>query len=592
MEPQSAPLREHLGNWAPAGLYLAIFFLLNPHLLSTLSTHYWFGGADGYQNNWNLWWVNHVLTESGGNPWFTQFLHHPGGTTLLGHTLNPFNGLLAIILLPFFSMVEAYNLIVVFSFVAGGVTAFWLCRAMTGSYAGSVVGGAVFTFSSYHYMHGDGHLQLTALEWLPLFVLCWIRYGERPTMARGLGAAAVLWLVALCDLYYFAYCVFAGAMFYLWQARRVRDWFFLFRPATAPAAIAFLLPASLTCGVLVAALVYQHATDPLTGTHSPRDLSMDLLSPFVWGYYWRFRDQVQPLWFPLAKYVTEASVYVGISVIALSVYAWRQRARVPVAHLGFWMILAGFFFVMSLGPNLRVAGFELSLGPRVSMMGYDEVNLLVLPYAVLWLVFPPWRLAGVPVRMMIMVQLVAAIMAAGGVQALMQSSWRWRRAAMALALAWLVFDYLPVPTRLTSPAMPPYVAALRDLPDGAVLDLASNGPLALFYQTEHEKPIAFGYISRTPTSVDATDQALAGMILRGEWDRLTAEHGFTYVVKRTRAADVMVRGLNEQPVPDIDEARRIYLDDGVAIYRFSSLGGVSPEQFEADHVRLRRKGVH
>ena len=54
----------------------------------------------------------------------------------------------------------------------------------------------------------------------------------------------------------------------------------------------------------------------------------------------------------------------------------------------------------------------------------------------------------------------------------------------------------------------------------------------------------------------------------------------------------MVRGLNEQPVPDIDEARRIYLDDGVAIYRFSSLGGVSPEQFEADHVRLRRKGVH
>jgi hypothetical protein len=58
------------------------------------------------------------------------------------------------------------------------------------------------------------------------------------------------------------------------------------------------------------------------------------------------------------------------------------------------------------------------------------------------------------------------------------------------------------------------------------------------------------------------------MILRGEWDRLTAEHGFTYVVKRTRAADVMVRGLNEQPLPDIDEARRIYLDDGVAIYRF------------------------
>jgi hypothetical protein len=137
-------------------------------------------------------------------------------------------------------------------------------------------------------------------------------------------------------------------------------------------------------------------------------------------------------------------------------------------------------------------------------------------------------------------------------------------------LAWIAFDYWPAPSRLTSPAMPSYVAALRDLPRGAVLDLASNGPLALYYQTSHEKPIAFGYISRTPTSVDAADQALAGMILRGEWDRLMAEHGFTYVVKRTRAADVMVRGLNEQPLPDIDEALRIYRDDTVEIYRFLS----------------------
>lgn len=568
MATQRVATRRHLENWAPAVAYLVIFFLLNPHLWPAFSTAYWFGGADGYQNIWNLWWVNQVLTESGGNPWFTNFLHHPAGTTLVGHTLNPFNGLLAIVLLPFLSMVETYNAIVLFSFVTGGLTAFWLCRAMTGAYAGSIVGGAVFTFSSYHYMHADGHLQLTALQWLPLFVLCWIRFCERPTVGRGAGAAVMLWLVMLCDLYYFAYCVFTGAMFYLWQARKNGDWFFLFRAATAPAAAAFLVPASLTCGLLVTALVYQHATDPLAGTHSPRDLSMDLLSPFVWGYYWRFRDQVQPLWLPLAKYVTEASVYLGVSVVALSVYAWRQRARVPVAHLGFWMIVAGFFFVMSLGPNLRVGGYELSLGPRVSMMGHDDVNLLVLPYAVLWLVFPPWRLAGVPVRMMIMVQLVAAIMAAGGVHALLHSSWRWRRVAVAVLLTWIAFDYWPAPSRLTSPAMPSYVAALRDLPGGAVLDLASNAPLALYYQTAHQKPMAFGYISRTPTSVNAVDQALTGMILRGEWERLAAEHGFSYVVKRTHAAELMVPGLNAQPLPDIDETRRLFLDDGVAIYRF------------------------
>ena len=552
----------------PAALYFVAFFALNPHLLGAFSTHYFFGGADGYQNIWNLWWVNKALTQLGTHPWFTIFLHYPAGSTLIGHTLNPFNGLLAIPLLPFLTLIQAYNAIVVFSFVTGGMTAFWLCRAMTGAYAGSLLGGAVFTFSSYHFMHADGHLQLTALEWLPLFLLCWIRFCEQPVKGRGLAAAAVLWLVALCDLYYFAYCVFAGAMVYLWTARARRDWWFLFRQPTLGATLAFLVPASLTSGALVAVLIYQHATDPLTGTHSPRDLSMDLLSPFVWGYYWRYRDAVQPLWFPLAKYVTEASVYLGLSVVALSIYAWRQRARVPIANLGFWMIVAAFFGVMSLGPNLRVGGFELRLGPGITMMGHDDVNLLVLPYAVLWLVFPPWRLAGVPVRMMIMVQLVVAIMAAGGIQALMTSTWRWRRPALALLLAWIVFDYLPIPARLTDPAMPPYVSALRDLPRGAVLDLASNGPLALYYQTAHEHPIGFGYISRTPTSVDAVDQALADLILRGEWDRIAAEYHFTYVVKRDYAAEVMVRGLNQAPLPEIDASRLIYSADGVAIYRF------------------------
>lgn len=556
------------GFWIPAALYLATFFVLNPHLPGLFSTHFYFGGLDGYQNVWNLWWVNHAI-ERGSLPWFTTFLHHPAGTTLVGHTLNPFNGLLAMSLLRFLSLVQAYNAIVVFSFVTGGLTAFWLCRAMTTSCAGSLLGGAVFTFSSFHFMHADGHLQLTALEWLPLFVLAWMRFCERPTPGQGVLAALLLWLVTLCDLYYFAYCVMTGAIFYAWMAWQRKDPLFLARPGTWPALAGFLAVASLTSGALVAAIIYQHATDPLTGTHSPRDLSMDLLSPFVWGYYWRFRDWAQPLWFPLAKYVTEASVYLGWSVLALGVYAWRQRARVPIAYLSFWLVVAACFFVMSLGPNLRIGGMEMSLGMRLSMMGHDDVNPLVLPYALLWLLFPPWRLAGVPVRMMIMVQLAVSVVAAGGVHALLASTWKWKRVACAAVLAWIVFDYVPTPARVTDPAVPAYVGVLRDLPYGGVLDLASNGPQALYYQTIHEKPIAFGYISRTPVSVDAADQALAAQILTGRWEDLARDHHFRYVITRgPRAADVMVRGLNEAALPGIDEARRIYTGDGVAIYEF------------------------
>lgn len=551
----------------PTLVYLLLFFALNPHLLSHFSTDYFFGGADGYQNIWNLWWVDRAV-RAGANPWFTTELHFPYGTSLVGHTLNPFNGLIAMPLLTFASLVQTYNAIVVFSFVSGGVTAAWLCRAMTGSNFASLVGGAVFTFSSFHFMHADSHLQLTALQWLPLFVLCWMRFCEHPTTRRGLIAAGVLTLVILCDLYYFAYCVFAAALFYAFTAWRRGDWLFLVRDAGWAPVLWFAGASLATCGVLAGALVYQQAIDPLFGTHSPRLLSMDLLSPFVWGRYWRFSDAVAGLWQPLSAYPSETSVHLGLSIIGLAWYAWRDRRHQVVANVGYWGLVAAFFGVMSLGPNLHVGGREISLGSPIQFMGRDNVNWLALPYGWLWVAFPPWRLAGVPVRMMVMVQLAVAVLAAGGIRALVESGRPRRYWVLAAVLLVAAFEYLPAPMRLADPAVPPYVTRLKELPDGAVLDLAANAPFALYYQTVHGKPIAFGYISRTPTSVDVLDQELASMIAAGQWDTVARRFGFRYVVKSDRTADVMIRGLNEIPLPPIESRRQVFSSGAVAIYEF------------------------
>lgn len=568
--PDNPPRRRAVGALliAPALLYLLLFFALNPHLAAQFSVAFFFGGVDGLQNVWNLWWVDTSLRELRALPWHTTFLHAPAGTTLLGHTLNPFNGLLAMVMLPWLTMVQTYNTIVIFSFVSGGITAFWLCRAVTGSYAGSLLGGAIFTFSSFHFMHADGHLQLTALQWIPLFVLCWIRFCGRRTWAGALASAVSLVLVLLCDLYYFTYCVIAGAILVLWQAWTKRDPWFLLRPAPGPVLAGFIAPTLATAGVLLGSLVYHHATDPFFGTHSPRDLSMDLLSPFVWGYYWRFREAARPLWQPLSIYVTEASVHLGWSVIALAIYGWRQRFRVTLRHAGYWIAVTAFFGVMALGPNLKIAGREIALGPGISMMGHDDVNPLVLPYAVLWLVFPPWRLAGVPVRMMVMVQLAVAVLAAAGWHAASTSASRRIRIGALAALAVIAVEYAPYPMPVTAANVPAYVRALADMPAGAVIDLASNGPQALYYQTVHHKPMAFGYISRTPTSVDLADLALTQLIIGGEWEEAARQNGFRYVVKRDRAAEVMMRGLDGAPLAPIDPAREVFRDGDVAIYRF------------------------
>jgi hypothetical protein len=182
-------------------------------------------------------------------------------------------------------------------------------------------------------------------------------------------------------------------------------------------------------------------------------------------------------------------------------------------------------------------------------------------------VFPPWRLAGVPLRMMVMVQLAAAVLAAAGWSAMQLKTTRSRVLGAAL-LALIAIEYWPYPLPLTQPAVPSYVSALKSLPPGAVLDLASNGPQALYYQTVHEHPIAFGYISRTPTSVDKADVALTQQILSGSWDTATQQHGFRYVIKRDRAAEIMMRGLDHAPLPPIDARREVFRDGDVAIYRF------------------------
>jgi hypothetical protein len=65
----------------------------------------------------------------------------------------------------------------------------------------------------------------------------------------------------------------------------------------------------------------------------------------------------------------------------------------------------------------------------------------------------------------------------------------------------LFIEYLPGPIPATRVPNPGYVAFLRDDPrPGAVLDTCAFSVEALYHQTQHERPMAFGYVSRLPES--------------------------------------------------------------------------------------------
>lgn len=501
----------------PLLFYFAGFCLLTYPAMFRFRTDLFADDGDGFQSLWNLWWVRKAITQLHQSPWHTTYLHWPYGITLLGHNLNSFNGFITILLPKSLPLYEDYNFTVIFSFVVAGLAAFHLAHHLTKSYWASIIAGCLFTYSSFHFTHLEGHLQMVSVEWIPLFVLLWYKLVSRPSLRGACAAALALFLVLLCDYYFFFYCVLTAVIILGWRAAHHRE-FALVKPRDYIAPMGtFCLVSLATSGVLVGSFLLANFRDPFVGAHPADEYSLDLLAPLVYGGHWRFASLTRAYWESLPGNINESSVHLGLGVIILLVYVWRKKAAVQLRAVELWFLLLLVFGILALGPVLHVAGVR-----------YAGV---VMPYGWMADAFPPLRLSGVPVRMMVMVTLAAAIIAAAGLQRLWSGSHRSRILA-AVLVALICVEHAPKPITTTKLAIPPYVAVLQRLPDGAVLDAASSKTAAMAYQTVHEKPLAFGYLARLPRTVDAKDHQVAEALGKNRFESLWKDDQIRYLVAK------------------------------------------------------------
>jgi hypothetical protein len=172
-----------------------------------------------------------------------------------------------------------------------------------------------------------------------------------------------------------------------------------------------------------------------------------------------------------------------------------------------------------------------------------------LPYALLEAVFPPMKVSGMPVRMMVMVTLSAAVLCAAGVKLLLQNP-RRNGAVVALFFATLVVESWHQPPFATPiPPPPEFVGVLKGLPgEGGILvmdevfantDPNYNQPLhgrpgalgyPLYFQTQHERPIAFGYVTRIQESIALKDQELMATLESAGFAKLWSAYSIRYLV--------------------------------------------------------------
>ena len=489
--------------------------------------------VDRDQNLWNLWWTREALL-SGRNPFVTDMIWYPEPQSLYYHTLNVFNGLIAVPLLSFFSLPTTYNVIVFLSFVLAGWGAFLLVHYLCGNRWAALAGSVVFAYSAFHIATMRGLLQLISLEWVPFFVLFLLmavfegklpsrRAALRWLVTRALPAAVFLLLVTLVDWYYTLYSLMLAALlglYIVWRrARATPDGGSTWRERLAPlgrlAAVGvlylFLAAPLLVPTFRELATARYMVPEPDAALRHSADLLAYLMPPrghLLWGAAFSWRDS-----WPFGGDTYEVYITYTALLLALIGLALRPGARPDSETAGdrgqvhlprhpgkrFWGVSALLFFLLSLGPVLQVNGIQVRSVPFTGIP-------LLMPYGLLENL-PVFNISRSPDRFDMPLTLCLAVLVGYGITALAVriSNARLGKPAMILSLiavALIVVELMPFPYPQSTADVPRWYQQLDKEPgDFSILELPPqgdywHGAYRMYFQTAHGKPIFGGYISR------------------------------------------------------------------------------------------------
>lgn len=464
--------------FAPAAAYTLVSLLATWPLALRLAG--WVPGfGDWGQNMWALWWTREALLTLKQSPFFTSYLFHPEGVTLLFHPLDVADGLLA---LPLYGLVggdAAYNLIVLLSFVFSGLGVYDVVLYLTRRREAAFVAGLIFTLSPYHFLRLElGHLNLVSIQWIPFYLLFLFKF-VREGRFRFAGLAVLFMLLnALTSWYYVMACGFLSLAVLAWGFGGTMAWSRLLGRVGLVLALAGLALAPL----IVPMFSLLRSTE-WVGEHNPLRHSVDVLSFWTPGPPSTWADWFQEVWTPYAAQKREpgASAYLGYSVLALSLVGLAGRER----KMAWWWLGVGLSFaLLALGPQLQIAG---------------QIFETKLPYYYLDAFVPGFSISGIPGRFVIMTSLASAVLAGCGLAELARR-WPKRSTWFALGAALLVsLEFLAVPVAGSGTQLPRFYTLLAaDESNYAVIDLKWDANYLLHAQTVHHKPLVGGWLARLP----------------------------------------------------------------------------------------------
>ena len=511
--------------------YLLLTLLLTYPLGLKIATHIPGGSFDALQNVWNLWWFKYAVVDLHSNPFYTNLVYHPTGVSLLFHTFNPFNAILAIPLQMIFGLTVSYNMIILFAFVAAGYGAYLLAKYVTRNAAAAFIAGIIFAFSPSHFAHtAGGHLQVLSIEWIPFYVLFFLKTIREAQKKNAFLAAFFFLLTMLCDFYYALYLACFSVLYLCYQF-----WTSKGKIYNKGLMIRFVILA-IAAAVLIAPIALPMLTE-LKYHISPSVETTLAGSADLLGFV--TPSTLHPLLGPLARNIAgkftgntaENTVFLGYTVLLMAMYsAWRVREK----DIRYWIFATLFFLVLSLGPVLHILGDTEFTAFKVRVP---------LPYLIL---YPLFSLTRVPARLIVMVMLSLSIVVAYGLKDL--SQWIQSRSEgialspsttlrtslpgfklgkigstmsrgfpdakrlskavmMSFVFCAIVFEYASFPLPLGKLVVPKmYYQIASEEGDFALVELPRDYCYAKcqvseyqYYQTVHRKKLIGGYVARNPS---------------------------------------------------------------------------------------------
>ncbi len=534
--------------------YLILALLLTFPLVAHFTSHVPGDGIDDPSLAWNLWWVKHALVDQPQNPFDCTWQFWPVGINLAFYTLTILNGMLSIPLQTAFNVITAYNILLLSSFVLGGFGAYLLCLnvlapsrssrfASSGPSrlrvpdAAAFLAGALYAFASAKLFYAAlGQGNIASSQWIPFAALYILRTARPGGRVRDAALAALfIVLQAYAELTYASFLIIFAVLAAVWylmratrnQGRRIRgdqerkrkeegrSLIFNLQFSIFNLVFRFALLAGLF-GIGIAPVLLNMLPDlaaegdfftagggfadlfsaDLAGYALPTQLH-PLLGDIVRGWSSRVAAGQTGAQFPVDK---GQHIYVGYTALALAVIGvWHGRRR---SATWFWVTATVLFFLLTLGPSLRVAGHDTGIP---------------LPFRIMEQL-PFFKGNRYPSRYSVMLLASLAPLVALGAAALRRTFQAGlpspaRRVLPLLLLPLLLFEHLSAPLPVFDLRVPTLYQRVAEAPgDFTLLELPlgwRNGARVagkqdilimqqLWYQSEHDKRLLGGNTSRNP----------------------------------------------------------------------------------------------